>query len=266
MSRSAWAAIAILVVAAPVEAGDAEGRAPRGLAGESLLGSGVFGSDGSWVTRRDETDLARFFGNALGEWGNSRFSIPLVHEQWRRDAQRSLAVNALAIQWEHSLNSDNLMSLSARYGDRVATDTEQRVASGTAAVLSWSGLVGNDSRLTGRLFVGDEDARDPNLGYAARRYVGLELEGRYSLWRDHAPFAGFAWQRNDYQPLDHNGGAYHGALRSSSRSWLAAGWSWQIESNWDLRAEANYRVLDEVFDAPDTDRTQFFFSTRYGFR
>lgn len=265
MSRPIWAAIAILAISAPVEAGDAEGFAPRGLAGESLLQSGA---DGTWVGRRDEVDLARFFGSALREWGSNRFSIPVSREQWRRDSQRSLAVNALAIQWEHSLNPDHLLSVSARYGDRVASDTEQRALSGTAAVFSWSSLFRNDSRLTGRLFVGDEDARDPSLGYAGRRYVGLEVEGRYTLWRDHAPFAGFAWQRNDYQPLDANanGGAYHGTLRHSSRSWLAAGWSWQIESNWDLRAEANYRVLDDVFDAPDADRTQFFFSTRYGFR
>jgi len=265
MSRPIWPAIAILVITAPVEAGEVEGFAPRGLAGESRLHSGVLGQEGVWVARRDETDLAGFFGNALRDWGSGRFSIPVSHEQWRLDSQRSLSVNALAIQWEHGLNSGSLVSLSARYGDHVANDTGQRTLSGSAAVFSWSGLLKNDSRLTGRMLIGDEEARDRSAGYATRRYVGLELEGRYTLWRGHAPFAGLAWQRNDYQLFD-TGGTTGPAVRNGSSSRLAAGWSWQIESNWNLRAEANYRLADDTLDVPDNDRTQFYFSTRYGFR
>jgi hypothetical protein len=262
MSRSIWFAAAIIVITAPAEAGDAQGFAPRGLAGESRLSSGTFGP----VTRYDEADLARFFGSAVREWGNSRFSVPLRHEQWQLDAQRSLLVNALAIQWEHSLESGSLMSLSARYGDGVLSDTERRALSGTAAVFSWSSLFGNDTRLIGRVFVGDEEARDRSIRYAARRYVGLEIEGRYSLWRDHAPFAGLAWQRNDYQALDSNGVPSYSMWRSESVSRLAAGWAWQIQPHWDLRAEANYRMADETLDAVEGDRTQFYFTTRYGFR
>lgn len=261
MSRSIWPVLAIIVIPAPAVAADADGLAPRGLAGETLLTPGLFAPEVT-VTRRDEADLARFFGTSFREWGNSRFSIPLSHEQWQVDAQRSQSVSALAIQWEHSLGPANHVSLSARYGDRVWSDTEHSASAGSAAVLSWSSLFRNDSRVTGRLFYGDEETRDRNIGYAGRRYVGVELEGRYTLWRDHAPFAGFAWQRNDYQLFDGNGGA----LRNGSSSRLAAGWAWQIESNWDLRAEANYRLADDALEVPDSDRTQFFFSTRYGFR
>lgn len=264
MARCLWPA-AVLVFAGPVQAADGEGLVPRGLVGGALSTPSVFVSDDSGVPRREEADLARFFGTAMQDWGIGRFSIPVTHEQWRLDAQRSLSVNTLAIQWQHSLNPGSLVSLSARYGDGIASDTERSVISGSAAVLSWSGLFKNESRLTGRVFVGDEETRDRSIGYAARRYIGLGIEGRYSLWRDHAPFAGFAWQRNDYQALDGNSSSWNGALRGGSASHLAAGWAWQIQSNWDLRAEANYRLTDDLPDALDSDRSQFFFSTRYGF-
>lgn len=267
MVRRLWPAAVVWALAGPVQAADGEGLVSRDLVRGTLSTPGVFVPDDSWAVRREEADLARFFGAAVQDWGIGRFSVPVTHELWRLDAQRSLSVSTLAIQWQHSLTSGNLVSLSARYGDGVASDTERSVMSGSAAVLSWSGFFKNESRLTGRVFVGDEEARDRSIGYAARRYVGLELEGRYSLWRDHAPFAGFAWQRNDYQSLDGNGngGAWSGTVRDGSASRLAAGWAWQIQSNWDLRAEANYRLTDDASDALDNDRSQFYFSTRYGF-
>lgn len=265
MVRHLWPVAAVWALVGPVQAADGEGFASRGLVGGSLSAPSIFVPDDSSTVHREEADLARFFGTAMQDWGIGRFSIPVTHEQWRLDAQRSLSVNTLAIQWQHSLNPGSLVSLSARYGDGIASDTERSVISGSAAVLSWSGLFKNESRLTGRVFVGDEETRDRSIGYAARRYIGLGIEGRYSLWRDHAPFAGFAWQRNDYQALDGNSSSWNGALRGGSASHLAAGWAWQIQSNWDLRAEANYRLTDDLPDALDSDRSQFFFSTRYGF-
>jgi len=266
MSRTIWPVLTVLLVSTPAGAGETEGFVPRGLAGESFSASATFNRNGTWVAQRDEADLAGFFGSAFRDWGDNRFSIPLSHEQWRMDSQRSLTVNALAIQWEHGLGAGNQLALSARYGDRVASDTESRVLSGTAAVLSWSSLFQNDSRVTGRLFIGDQDARDRSVSYSARRYVGLELEGRYSLWRDHSPFAGFAWQRSDYQTADGNGATWSGALRGESSSRLAAGWAWQVLPNWDIRAEANYRLTDDAYDLLESDRTQLYFSTRFGFR
>jgi len=266
MSRSVWSALAVFVISAPAGAGEVEGLTPRGLAGESQLPSRALSQSGTWVQRHDEADLAGFFGNASRDWGNSRFSLPLIREQWSMDSQRTLWMNAFAIQWEHNLENGSLVSLSARYGDGLASDTESRVLSSSAAVLSWSSLFRNESRLTGRLFFGDQDARDRSLGFFARRYVGLELEGRYSLWRVHAPFAGFSWQRSDYQTPDGNGVTWGAALRGESSSRFAAGWAWHILPNWDLRAEAKYRLTDDAFELSDSDRTQLYFSTRYGFR
>jgi hypothetical protein len=215
---------------------------------------------------RTELDLARFFGGAMLDWGNGRIAMPYRHEEWLLEPRRSLLVNALAIEWQHNVNADNLVTLSARYDSSLYSDADLPRASGTAATLSWSGLFAGDSRISGKLFVGDQDARDRGTGYGERRYYGLHVEGRYTLWRDHAPFASLQWQRNNYDVVDATaqGGSL---LRQESISRFAAGWNWQVSPSWDVRAEANYRLPDDsTVDVPDIDRTQLYFSTRYGFR
>lgn len=213
---------------------------------------------------RIEVDLVRFFGNDILEWGNNRFSMPLRQEQHRVDARRSLLVNVLAIEWQHSLNAANILTLSARYGDSLSSDTEISAVSGTSAVLSWNSLLGGESRLSGRLYIGDQDAKLGANG--ERRYFGMQLEGRYSLWRDHTPFASLRWQRSQYDALDSGGVTAGSLLRYESSSRFAAGWNWQLSPGWDMRAEANYRLGDESLDAADSDRTQLYFSSHYGFR
>lgn len=212
---------------------------------------------------RVEVDLVRFFGSGILEWGNNRFRMPLRQEQHGLDAHRSLLVNVLAIEWQHSLNAANLLTLSARYGDSLTSDTESSGASGTTAVFSWSSLLGSESRLSGRLYVGDDEAKRHATG--DRRYFGMHLEGRYSLWRDHTPFASLRWQRTQYDTLD-NGRFMASPLRYESFSRVAAGWNWQVSPGWDMRAEAHYRLGDEGLDVADPDRTQLYFSTHYGFR
>jgi len=217
------------------------------------------------LINRTETDLVRSFtGEPLG-WGNNRFTVPLQQETWRLDSRRSLLINALAIEWQHNMNASNYLTLSARHGDSLYSDTELPGTSGTAATLSWSTLFGGESRVIGRLYAGDEDTKERSNGNADRRYYGLQVEGRYSLWRDHAPFASLKWQRSNYE-LQSNTGTASSLLRSESFSYLGAGWNWQVSPSWDMRAEANYRLADDSTDPVEFDRTQFYFSTRYGFR
>lgn len=200
----------------------------------------------------------------LGEAGH--FNLPSLQTGQRFDAHRALTLNALAIEWQHSLNSAHRFGLSAQYGDYTRAATEVTTASGSAAAVSWSTLFGADSRVTGRLFYGDEDARDRNNGFGARRYYGLLLEGRYSPWRDHTPFASLVWQRSDYDGLDMNGAGPGAGSRYENLSRIAAGWSWQPLPSLDVRAEANYRLTDETTDPAGGDRAQLYFSTQFGFR
>lgn len=255
-----------LLAAPPVVAGEPESIAPRGLAGETLIAPGQSGLETAAVPRRSETDLASVLAGQELTWGQGRLSLPVTQETWRLDSQRLFSVNALSIQWQHSLGPTNRVTLSTRYGDRSSSESERSVASGTAAALAWSSGLGKDSSVTGRFYLGDETTRDRSLGYTGRRYFGLELEGRYSLWRDHAPFASLAWQSSNYLLQDGNVPAAGGLSRSEQVSRFATGWSWQIEPHWDLRAEANYRLTEDSLDMLDGDRTRFYFSTRYGFR
>jgi hypothetical protein len=214
---------------------------------------------------RTETDLLRSFSGETPDWGNNHFSVPLRQQTWRLDSRRSLLINALAIEWQHNMNASNFLTLSARHGDSLYSDAELPGTSGTAATLSWSSLLGGESRVIGRLYAGDEDVKERSNGNADRRYFGLQVEGRYSLWRDHAPFASLKWQRSNYE-LQGNTGTASSLLRSESFSYLGAGWNWQVSPSWDMRAEANYRLADDSVDPVEFDRTQFYFSTRYGFR
>ena len=214
---------------------------------------------------RTETDLVRSFTGETLTWGNNRFVVPLQQETWRLDSRRSLLVNALAIEWQHTMNASNLLTLSARHGDSLYSDAELSGTSGMAATLSWSALFGGESRVIGRLYAGDADAKERSNGNTDRRYYGLHVEGRYGLWRDHAPFASLKWQRSNVE-MQGNLGTTNSLLRRETFSHLGAGWNWQVSPSWDVRAEANYRLADDGLEAVELDRTQLYFSTHYGFR
>jgi len=231
-----------------------------------LVPSFADGANATLPVHRREMDLAGFFGSAIRYWGIDHFSVPLVIEERRVDAQHSLLLNALSVRWQHSINASHVMTLSARYGDYTYGDAALPGGRNTSAALSWSQLFGGDARVTGRFFVGDEGNRDRSSSYFARRYYGLLVEGRYALWPEHAPFASLSWQHSDYDVLD--GGFASGSFttRHDSSSRVAAGWNWQVQRNWGLRAEANYRFSDGAPDLNESDRTQLYFSTRYGFQ
>jgi hypothetical protein len=169
----------------------------------------------------------------------------------------------LSLDWQHALTDAQSLGVSAQYGDYGYGDIETPSAgSARAAALSWSALLGGDARLSGQLFLGDESARESATGLLPRRYYGLLLEGRYALGREHAPFASLRWQRSDID----NGDSSTSDWRRESESRFAAGWNWQIRSDWGLRAEASYRFLEDAPEVTDADRTRFGVSTQYGFR
>ena len=219
---------------------------------------------------RAETDPERAFAGETLTWGYNRFTAPPQPETWSLDSPRSLPLTVLAIEWQHSMNASNYLTLSARHGDSLYGDVELpgpstgsgQASSATAAALSWSTLFGGESRVIGRLYAGDQDMKERSND---RHYYGLQVEGRYGLWRDHAPFASLNWQRNNYESQD-NTGPNGSLLRRESFSRFAAGWNWQVGPGLDVRAEANYRLADDGADATESDRTQLHFSTRYGFR
>src|SRR4030066_111963 len=227
-------ALAALLCGAGVVAADDD---PGSLLLDPALGREQGAKSALQLISRTETDLVRSFtGETLG-WGNNRFAVPLQQETWRLDPRRSLLINALAIQWQHSLNASNFLTLSARHGDSLYSDAElpgpfdnfsagsstgaRQSSSGSAATLSWNTLFGGESRVIGRLYAGDEDAKERINGNTDRRYFGLQVEGRYGLWRDHAPFASLKWQRSNVE-MQGNTGTATALLRRESFSFLGA--------------------------------------------
>jgi hypothetical protein len=264
----AFALAALLCGAGPVVADEADG-----LLLDPALVKDQGANSAPQLIGRTEMDLVRSFAGEPLEWGSNRFAVPLQQETWRLDSRRSLLVNALAIEWQHNMNASNFLTLSARHGDSLYSDAELpgpstssgQASSGTAATLSWSTLFGGESRVIGSLYAGDEVAKERSNGNTDRRYYGLHVEGRYGLWRDHAPFASLKWQRSNYETQGSTATA-NSLLRRESFSYLGAGWNWQVSPSWDVRAEANYSLADDNADAVEFDRTQLYFSTRYGFR
>lgn len=260
-ARSLSLALATLLYGAGTVAADDE---LGSLLLDPALVRGQGTTSASQLITRSETDLLQSFAGEALSWGNNHFSVPLQQETWQLDSRRSQLINVLSIEWQHNMNASNFLTLSARRGDSLYNDAELPSTSGTAASLSWSKLFGGDSRVIGRLYAGDEDSKERNNGYSDRRYFGLHVEGRYSLWRDHAPFASLKWQRSNVETQGDTGMA-NSLLRRENVSLFGAGWNWQVSPSWDVRAEANYRLIDDSTEAVETDRTQLYFSTRYGF-
>jgi len=195
--------------------------------------------------------------------GTEPARYPIVSVQQQQSSNRSLLSSALAIEWQHQMSSSQRFSFSAQVRDQVQTFTDSLSTTSNSAAVGWSQQLGHSSLLRGQLFLGDKDLKDRSNGYSGYRYYGLSFEGRYSPWRDHTPFAGLRWQRNDYDPVDP---ATAALPRNEGISRFSAGWEWQVSPGFDVRAEAQYRLTDEVLDPADQDRLQFYFRSRYGFR
>lgn len=242
----------VLVVAAVLAAGGAR-------ADDSLLTAGAGSGPG---VSKDSLDFSLLPGTAawLGEDSAALLAPRFSDRSLDADSPRRRGL--LSLDWQHALTDAQSFGVSAQYSDYGYGDAETPSAgSGRAAAVSWMALVGSDARVSGQLFLGDESASEPSAGLLPRRYYGLLLEGRYVLGREHAPFASLRWQRSD---IDNGDIASDWHRESESR--FAAGWNWQIRSDWDLRAEASYRFLEDVPELTDTDRARFGVSTRYGFR
>ena len=226
----------------------------------ALPGGGVFGPEREPSSNRFGFSLVPDSSASLTDDSESllapRFSDRSL------DAVSPRRRGLLSLDWQHALTDAQSLGVSAQYSDYGYGDIESpSAASARAAAVSWSALLGSDTRVSGQLFLGDESVRESDPGLLPRRYYGLLLEGRYALGRQHAPFASLRWQRSDIDNAD-----FTADWRRESESRFAAGWNWQIRSDWDLRAEASYRFLEDAPELIETDRTRFGVSTRYGFR
>jgi len=239
------------------------GDEPVSQSPRSLL-SGAQGIDGGLPVSSSQTDFSRFWSPGLRNWAGGSFSMPFATEERRLDGDRSSYSRALSIHWQHRADTDRY-TVTARRESANTTDLQPATASGLTASFAWQHLLNADTLFTSRLLMGDEENRTPQTGQWARRYYGMEFEGRYQLWPQHTPFATFSWQRSGYDALDPASG-FNANGRWENRSQFSAGWRYQPLPNWDFRAEAKLRFSEDAIDPSDNDRSQLYFSTQYGFR
>ena len=258
-----------------VSLGSGNGKTAEGLSGGFLADSPAFSNHfvSTQVLPTGGTTVDEN-GSALGQmnlqgglgvgWGDDRIMFPLYHQEMRLDRERSYKYDALGVEWSRRFDSRSQLSLSAQHGDYVYTDVINGDTTNTMATVAWSSEFSGtmSPRLSSSLFLGDEAAKDEMSRFLGRRYYGVTLDGRFSPFRNHSPYASLRLQRSDY-------GAEDPILmvgRREDHSSLAAGWDWQVRPNWGMRAEANYSLNNSSQESHEYDQTRFLFTTRFDFR
>ncbi len=211
-----------------------------------------------------DTGLLNLQGGVGVGWGQDRFTLPVFHQELRTDGERALKYDAFGLGWSRRLDSSNLVSLTAQYGDYAYLDQTTWDTTNSVAAFAWSSELSGASRLrvSSSIFLGDESAKDEAYRWLGRRYYGVTLDGRFTPYRNHTPYASLRLQRSDYLNED----PLSAMARREDYSRLAAGWDWQVQPNWGLRAEANYSLNNSNVDAYGYDHTRVLFSTRFDFR
>lgn len=170
----------------------------------------------------------------------------------------------LALKWQHQPVDGHSLRFSAGYGDDVYLEETPTDSVSTMAELAWTGQGGGRLRpsLSGSLFMGEAEARDEAYQHLDRKYVGITLGGRVTLFETHSPYVSFRMLRASYDEA-----ALESTAASPETSRLTAGWDWQVRPNWRLRAEADYTLEDDFSVSLDRyDRSRVLFSTRFDFR
>ena len=220
-------------------------------------------SDGVDDTSFD-SGLLNLQGDVGVDWGRDRFTLPVYHQELRTEREQALKYDAFGLAWSRRLDSDSLVCVTAQYGDYAYLDQTPRDTTNSVAALAWSREITGTSglRLSSSIFLGGENAKAEAYRSLGRRYYGVTLDGRFTAYRNHTPYASLRLQRSDYlneYPLT-------AIARREDYSRLAAGWDWQVQPNWGLRAEANYSLNNSNVDAYGYDHARVLFSTRFDFR
>jgi hypothetical protein len=211
-----------------------------------------------------DTGLLNLQGGLGVDWGQDRFTLPVFHQELRSEGERALKYAAFGVAWSRRLDSSNLVSLTAQHGDYAYLEQAARDTNNSLAAFAWSGELSGAShpRLSSSIFLGDESAKDETYRSLGRRYYGVTLDGRFTPYRNHTPYASLRLQRSDYLSED----PLSLLARREDYSRLAAGWDWQVRPNWGLRAEANYSLNNSNVESYGYDHTRVLFSTRFDFR
>lgn len=219
----------------------------RQLALDTVFSGGEYESADKQVLRSE-------LGVSLGA---ESISVPLSYRraQYRNGDSRKL--DSFGVKWRHHFDGAGSLTLLARYGKgayQYGAEPSQDAAN-TLASVSWnSGF--EHSGVTGSLYLGDERVIDTQTIEAQRRVYGFAVGGHWNLGSEHTPYVSLRYQTSD-QPL------LSGLTDYDRYTRISAGWNWQVRSNWQVRAEANFTYDEPRWNLLNFDRTRIQFSTRY---
>ncbi len=225
---------------------------------------------GSAAYANDATTL-QFYGEVSARPGEVTVPIAVLHPS--ASGEEALVINSssnrlsgFGIKLRHRVDASNTFALYAGYseapwGGQAVTNLD---VLDTRAAVSWTSTWSGALRpgMTGSVFVGDESVRDEAYQRLGRRYYGFSLGGELRVAQDHTPYFSYRLRRNVYNPDDPN----YLVSPYDDRSQIAAGWKWQVQSNWSLQAEARYGLNGANLDPYSPERSRIFFGTRFDFR
>lgn len=204
--------------------------------------------------------------NLLGIHGDTNsILIPLYRPQAiLGDDDGTDQFQAWGVKWHHRVNTGNSFAVSAHMGESNYDNIDLGDTTSSMAALAWTTRLSgsNQPSLTGSVFFGDENASDENALQFDRKYYGFTVGGQLTVYRHHTPYVSFKLQRSEYIFDD---ALVLDSVEEDSFSRLSAGWNWQLQSNWSLKAEANYVWSESELDWR-SNRSKLFFGTRYDFR
>lgn len=227
-----------------------------------------FDEDGGDVSYYGDTTL-QFFGEVSSWPTDVSLSTAALHPEHAPDGAPNNRLSGFGIKLKHRVDASNTLSLSAGYSEVFSSGAGVQTPSNydvldTRAALSWTSRWGGSLRpgMTGSVFVGDESMREEAYQKLGRRYYGFSVGGELQVGQEHTPYFSYRLRRDLYNPEDPN----YLTSPYEDRAQIAAGWKWQVQSNWSLQAEARYGLNGANLDPYSQERSHIFFGTRFDFR
>jgi len=189
-------------------------------------------------------------------FGEETISVPLYYQRAQLGTGEQ-QLDGFGIKWRHRFGDAGSLTLMARYGKgehNLADDSSLDAANRLASVSWTSGVTG--SGVTGSLYVGDEQAGEVAYLDNARTIYGFAVGGHWMLGSEHTPYVSLRYQDSD-------NAAISGLTDYDKYTRISAGWNWQVNPGWRVRAEANFTYDQPRWNLFDTDRTRIQFSTRF---
>jgi hypothetical protein len=222
---------------------------------QQLALDSVFNSDDL-----DNSDTRRIRSEVGLAFGEEAISVPIYYRRAPYYSGEQQQLGGFGIKWRHRFEGTGSLTVLARYGrgeynlaDESSLDAANRLAS-----VSWTSGFAN-SGVTGSFYIGDEQVTEAQYADSARMIYGFAVGGHWLLADEHTPYVSLRYQNSDQAMIS-------GLTDYDKYTRISAGWNWQVNSSWRVRAEANFTYDQPRWNLLDTDRTRIQFSTRYDIR